>query len=231
MRLLLSLSLSIAFFGSAAAQQKSEPGSKLIQFHMAILKKGPKWSLTPTKETEQMHQAHLSRALALLESGKAVVAGPLSDNGDIRGIYIFRTASTEEAKAWANDDPAVVSGNLTAEVHPWWSEDVFKKANAPLKLTTVYLAFLVRGPFQPPTPEAAAELQKAHLANINKLAEMKKLVVAGPFGDDGYLRGIFVFKVATLEEAKALTETDPAVKAGRLVLDLHPWQVPEGSLP
>ena len=29
--------------------------------------------------------------------------------------------------------------------------------------------------------------------------------------------------MATVEEARALTEKDPAVKAGRLVMELHPW--------
>ena len=62
-------------------------------------------------------------------------------------------------------------------------------------------------------------------------AEMKKLVMAGPFGDDGTLRGIFVFKVATLAEAKELAETDPAVKAGRLAIEINPWFVPAGILP
>jgi len=60
---------------------------------------------------------------------------------------------------------------------------------------------------------------------------MNKLIVAGPFGDEGTLRGIFVFRVSSIEEARLLTETDPAIKAGRLALELHPWQVPEGILP
>jgi len=60
---------------------------------------------------------------------------------------------------------------------------------------------------------------------------MKKLVVAGPFGDDGRLRGIFVFKVASIDEARALAATDPAVQAGRLALQIHAWVVPEGILP
>jgi uncharacterized protein YciI len=37
--------------------------------------------------------------------------------------------------------------------------------------------------------------------------------------------------VASIDEARALAETDPAVKAGRLAMDIHPWLVPEGVLP
>ena len=99
-------------------------------------------------------------------------------------------------------------------------------------MTTVYLAFLTRGGKWTPekTPQTEA-IQKAHMDNINRLAETKKLVVAGPFGDNGTLRGIFVFKVGSLAEAQALAETDPAVQAGRLALDIHPWLIPEGILP
>ena len=69
------------------------------------------------------------------------------------------------------------------------------------------------------------------MANINRLAETKKLVVAGPFGGKGTLRGIFVFRVGSLEEAKQLAETDPAVQAGRLAIEMRPWMVPDGVLP
>lgn len=85
------------------------------------------------------------------------------------------------------------------------------------------MAFLKRGPNRSQDSLTAANLQKAHMQNINRMAEAGKLVIAGPFMDDGDIRGIYVFNVATVEEARALTETDPAVQAGRLVMELHPW--------
>ena len=48
-------------------------------------------------------------------------------------------------------------------------------------------------------------------------------MLVGPFLDDGDLRGLFVFDVQSVAEARALTETDPAIAAGRLKMDLHPW--------
>ncbi|TNE55322.1 MAG: hypothetical protein EP344_13385 [Bacteroidetes bacterium] len=85
------------------------------------------------------------------------------------------------------------------------------------------LAYLKAGPNRSQDSLEAAELQKAHLKNITRLAAEGKLVLAGPFLDDGETRGIYIFNVETLEEAAALTETDPAVQAGRLVMELHPW--------
>ncbi len=85
------------------------------------------------------------------------------------------------------------------------------------------MAFLKRGPNRSQDSAEAARLQRAHLDNIGRLAEEGKLVLAGPFLNDGELRGIYIFNVSTVEEAKALTETDPAIKQGRLVMELHPW--------
>lgn len=85
------------------------------------------------------------------------------------------------------------------------------------------MAFLKRGPNRDQDSLEAANLQKAHMENIGKLAEAGKLVLAGPFFGDGDMRGIYIFDVKTVEEAKALTETDPAIQAGSLVMELHPW--------
>lgn len=63
-----------------------------------------------------------------------------------------------------------------------------------------------------------------HFANINKLAEEGKLAVAGPFNkNDRRYRGLYVFAVATVEEAEKLVVLDPAVKAGVFVYELTPW--------
>jgi uncharacterized protein YciI len=85
------------------------------------------------------------------------------------------------------------------------------------------MAFLKEGPTQVKDSAARMQLQMAHLKNITRLADEGKLVVAGPFMDDQPIRGIFIFNVTTIEEAKALTETDPAIKAGTLIMELHPF--------
>ncbi|KAF5085810.1 hypothetical protein DSECCO2_65830 [anaerobic digester metagenome] len=68
-----------------------------------------------------------------------------------------------------------------------------------------------------------AALMQGHLSNINRLANEGKLVIAGPYINGGENRGLFIFNVETIEEAKALTETDPAVKAGVFRVELTQW--------
>lgn len=235
-RFLIGVVLLVVTSPLASAQQKPEPKNdpahKMIEFHMALLKHGPKWTAAESPETKRLHQEHVDYVMSLLDSGKAIIAGPFTDGGEIDGAFVFRAKSAEEAKAWAEADPSVAAGFRIAEMHPWWSEDIFSKPTKPMKLTLMYLAFLTRGEkWTPEKTPATEEIQKGHMANINRLAEMKKLIAAGPFGDNGRLRGIFVFRVGSLEEAKNLTATDPAVQAGRLAVDIHPWMVPEGVLP
>ncbi|MDZ7724989.1 MAG: YciI family protein [candidate division KSB1 bacterium] len=85
------------------------------------------------------------------------------------------------------------------------------------------MAFLKAGPNRSQDSLQAAKLQRAHLDNIHRLAEEGKLVLAGPFLDDSEIRGIYVFNVATIAETRELTQTDPAIQAGRLIMDLYTW--------
>lgn len=85
------------------------------------------------------------------------------------------------------------------------------------------MAFLKAGPNPSADSTEAMELQRAHLDNIRRMAEAGDLVLAGPFMDNGEIRGIYVFDVRTVEEARELTETDPAIQSGALEMELRPW--------
>ena len=228
----LLIGVILLLVSASPVSAQTEPAHKLVEFQMALLKHGPKWSAPENAETNRLHEEHVKYVLSLLDSGKAIIAGPFTDGGETDGIFIFRAKSAAEAKTWAEADPSVAAGFHVVEMHPWWSEDIFGKRAQPMKLVPMYFAFLTRGEkWTPEKTPATEEIQKGHMANINRLAQMKKLIAAGPFGDDGRLRGIFVFRVASLDEAKALTATDPAVQAGRLAMELHTWMVPDGILP
>lgn len=102
---------------------------------------------------------------------------------------------------------------------------------------TIYYVFLLKkGPTWSPdaTPEIEA-LQEAHLANLRRLSEMGKLVLNGPlldsFATGGEIRGIGVLKASSLAEAQELIGTDPMVRVGRLIFELHTWMVEKNRLP
>jgi uncharacterized protein YciI len=90
-------------------------------------------------------------------------------------------------------------------------------------MKTYVMAFLKSGKVKLTDSTERLRLQMAHLKNIQRMAAEDKLVVAGPFLDNQPIRGIYIFNVATVEEAQKLTETDPAIKAGTLEMELHPW--------
>jgi len=92
-----------------------------------------------------------------------------------------------------------------------------------------FIAFLKTGPNRAHTEEESAAIQAGHMAHINQMAAGKKINIAGPFGDDGDIRGILIFNVPTLEEVEKLVAQDPAVIAGRLILEVHPWWAAKGS--
>src|SRR3990172_7702132 len=105
-----------------------------------------------------------------------------------------------------------------------------------MDMKVYYVYLLKKGPTWSPdsTPDIDA-LQTAHLANLRRLGEEGKLVLNGPLLDSfqlsGDIRGIGVLKASSLAEAHEWISTDPMVKVGRLVFELHAWMIAKGTLP
>ena len=85
------------------------------------------------------------------------------------------------------------------------------------------LVILKTGPTPMPRGKDRDEMFKGHFANINRLASEGKLALAGPFdGAEGW-RGLFIFAVTDIDEAKRLTATDPVIINGEMVAEYHKY--------
>ena len=106
-----------------------------------------------------------------------------------------------------------------------------KAVPPPFEMESYQLVLLKRGPAWTPerTPETAA-LQEKHLAHLGRMSEEGVMLLAGPFGDqaDESLRGACIYRVASVDEARRLASEDPAVKAGRLQVEVVTWWVGKG---
>lgn len=91
-----------------------------------------------------------------------------------------------------------------------------------------FIAFLKRGLNRSQTKTEADSLQKLHLAHLGKMYELGYADISGPFGDDGDIRGITIYNVPTFQMADSLANSDPSVKAGRLIIEIHPWWAAKG---
>lgn len=105
----------------------------------------------------------------------------------------------------------------------------YPKGDTTFTMKKYFMVFLKAGSESSQSEQEAAEIQKKHLEHISWMAEQGYVDIAGPFGDDGEVRGILVMRVPTKERAEELAAMDPAVKTGRLVMEIHPWWAAVGS--
>ena len=108
--------------------------------------------------------------------------------------------------------------NLTAQ-----TKTANTKQRLEHQIAQYWFVMLISGDKRTQDSATTAKIQEGHMANINKLYQEGKLKVAGPFGDEGIWKGIFIFDCAIKEEVEKLLSADPAIAAGRLSYEIHPW--------
>lgn len=101
--------------------QDRKPPYEMTHYVVGFFHKGPNWTAEQTDETRRMQEAHLANFGKLAEAGKLIVAGPFSDNGDLRGMLIFKLESVEAARKLMGADPMLKAGRLTLDLHPWFA--------------------------------------------------------------------------------------------------------------
>jgi uncharacterized protein YciI len=97
------------------------------------------------------------------------------------------------------------------------------------KMKGYWMVFLYKGPNRMHDSASAEKIQKAHIANIERLAKEGTLIMAGPMGDETNLRGIFILDCKDSIEAVNHVQSDTAIKTGRLRFEIHPWWTATGT--
>lgn len=118
---------------------------------------------------------------------------------------------------------ALVSGPAAAQQPPasYDAELAARTGADDLGMRSYVLVVLKTGPNRMPAGPERDAMFRGHFANIKRLSEEGKLVLAGPFdGVDGW-RGLFVFATKDIEEAKQLATTDPVLMQGEMVAEYH----------
>jgi uncharacterized protein len=75
-------------------------------------------------------------------------------------------------------------------------------------------------------------IQREHLAHHARLRASGQVVTNGPVIEppDPALRGLTFYRTGSLQEARRLAEADPAVRAGRLAVEIMTWYCPPGTM-
>jgi uncharacterized protein YciI len=230
-RMLIAAVLVPVLGSSASAQQP--PGFTLYLIGFMTRATG---QLPAGSTLQQLEKSHLANLDAMWKEGLLLASGPIADKGDLRGVLIFSGDQRETVEKRVADDPLVKAAFLQVALGPWVGPsgigDEYKKwvvANpgVPDKMRTYQIVLLKNVWSEPPS---TWEEREAQLRQMDAMGKAGKLSVAGPVLEGSDLAWVYVFSVAA-EEADNILASVPAIKAGKLIAERHPWMVAEGVLP
>lgn len=114
----------------------------------------------------------------------------------------------------------------TTIANPKYEKELAKKLGGDdYGMKSYFLVILKTGTNTTAEKELISESFKGHMENIKKMVEGGKLIVAGPLGkNENSYRGIFILNnIKSVEEAKELLLTDPAIKNRLLDYEIFTW--------
>jgi uncharacterized protein YciI len=190
------------------------------QFIFVFLNKKADKAELPEKEIKKIDEGHMANIRRLAKEGKLIVAGPFDGGG---GIFIFKAASSDQAKEWLASDPGVQANRWNVEVLPYTprvgsvcvAKEPIHMVNYEFVRYTINITkYNVRD---------AAETSRKHDDYLKKIAQTGNIVAEGTFGEDG---GILVIKG---ELQREVIEADPSVSEGLFQVDCKKLFVAEGA--
>ncbi len=115
-------------YDEALAKRLGADERGMRQYVMCFLKTGPLKVEDAAKRAELM-KGHFGMINRLANEGKLIVAGPFSNGGDFRGIYLFDVKTIEEAQKLTETDPSIKEGYFKVEFIKWYGSAALMEVN------------------------------------------------------------------------------------------------------
>jgi uncharacterized protein YciI len=223
MRAAVPLILAVTYLPSVHAQAAAG------QFYFVLLKRPANAPQLSKEAGEQLQEAHLANIRKLHAEHKLFVAGPFMDDTPLRGIFVFKADSLSKVEDWSGTDPAIKAGRLAAEIDGPWLIDAsaIHYPDATEGLEQYTLVLLKEGEHAAPE---RSNLSSSHAKFLQEQTKTGNIALSGDLPpNDSHLMAVIIYRVKA-DEATKLVQDDPAVKAGMLKAEVHPWATGKGVL-
>ncbi len=183
------------------------------------------------EEVAKMQAAHVGNFGTLFNEGRLFAAGPLGDNGWIRGIVVLAATDQAGARECFAKDPFVQNGVLDAEMHPWRVDIMrFCSPKVPFQITQHTLCIVKKGKNWAGTkPDPSENAMLDLFPSLAAQGQSGDLAISGPFLDHGDKLGILLFYSTNQAEIQADLNKEPALADGRVEIELHPQFLGAGT--
>ena len=223
----------VTLVSCALAQGQTQTNEKPAQYFLILLNRPANAPQLSKEEGAKLQEEHMANIRKMAAEHKLLVAGPFMDDTTLRGVFVLQAESAAQAQEWADSDPAIKAGRLSAELRGPWLIDA-NAIHAPAEppgMEQFTLVLMKSGEHWNPDAPEFMEVIRKHHAFIQQMTEQGNIALAGPFplSEPGELRGATIFRVGEAQTAK-LAQEDPVVKAGILRTELHPWATGKGVL-
>jgi hypothetical protein len=219
---ILALSLALLLPAPAAETEGSLPTATWV-----FLNSGPgrnKIKEMDEAAVKQMQAAHVGNFGTLFDEGKLFIAGPLGDNGSIRGIAVLNSTTSDEVKTFFKPDPLVQNEILQLEQHPWVVDVMsFGTPKVPFQMEQHTLCIVKKGPnWEYSKQEPGADALVNFFPRLKAKYRSGESLISGAFHDSSDKLGVLLFASTNQAEIQSELGRAAAVKKGMVELEFHP---------
>lgn len=182
-------------------------------------------------EVHKMQVQHVGNFGTQFNLGTLLAAGPLGDNGFIRGTVVLAAPTPQQGAECFIPDPYIQNEILKAEIHPWVVDVMkFSAPRVPFQLARHTLCIVKKGKnWKSWSGELSAQSIVQLFPSVKKQERSGELAISGTFTDGSDKLGVMMFYSTNQAQIQARLEEESSVSKGLVELEFHPQFMGKGT--